>query len=205
MLTLLQVRVRPRSRGTSIRVSNPEIYVVVVWLGLVGQQAVHWAQDTLPWPRSAGNLTLALLQVRVRCKSCWSPIRVPNPEICVPNAYLSFPTILFDCLLSWLCLTQLQLYSDPNLRILCVILSRDHIYFSKFPASWSQKRIGFGLAFVVTNQLVDFVRSGDGLNGLRIGNLDSLYSSRRQVCPALGNRGPIALIKDCFCPEMRRY
>ncbi|GFY80688.1 homolog of X-ray repair cross complementing 3 [Actinidia rufa] len=44
----------------------------------------------------------------------------------------------------------------------------------------------FGLAVVVTNQVVDFVGTGEGLNGLRIGNLGCLYSSGRRVCPALG-------------------
>ncbi|GAB2267446.1 hypothetical protein Dimus_002429 [Dionaea muscipula] len=44
----------------------------------------------------------------------------------------------------------------------------------------------FGLAVVVTNQVVDFMGSKDAINGLRIGNLDCLYSSGRRVCPALG-------------------
>ncbi|GAB4853574.1 hypothetical protein Ancab_017765 [Ancistrocladus abbreviatus] len=44
----------------------------------------------------------------------------------------------------------------------------------------------FGLAVVVTNQVVDFVGSNDGLNGLKTGNLGCLYSSGRRVCPALG-------------------
>ncbi|KAJ4828137.1 DNA repair protein xrcc3 [Turnera subulata] len=44
----------------------------------------------------------------------------------------------------------------------------------------------FDLAVVVTNQVVDFVGSGEGVNGVRVGNLGSLYSSGRRVCPALG-------------------
>lgn len=44
----------------------------------------------------------------------------------------------------------------------------------------------FNLAVVVTNQVVDFVGSGEGVNGVRIGNLGSLYSSGRRVCAALG-------------------
>lgn len=44
----------------------------------------------------------------------------------------------------------------------------------------------FGLAVVVTNQVVDFVESNDGIGGLRIGNLGCLNSSGRRVCPALG-------------------
>ncbi|KAJ4958557.1 hypothetical protein NE237_025668 [Protea cynaroides] len=43
----------------------------------------------------------------------------------------------------------------------------------------------FGLSVVVTNQVVD-VMGSDGINGLRVGNLSSLYSSGRRVCPALG-------------------
>ncbi|KAK7374809.1 hypothetical protein VNO80_08250 [Phaseolus coccineus] len=41
----------------------------------------------------------------------------------------------------------------------------------------------FGLAVVVTNQVVDFIGDGD----VRVGNLSNgLYSSGRRVCPALG-------------------
>ncbi|XP_020231987.1 DNA repair protein XRCC3 homolog [Cajanus cajan] len=42
---------------------------------------------------------------------------------------------------------------------------------------------GFGLAVVVTNQVVDFIGEGE----VRVGNLgNGLYSSGRRVCPALG-------------------
>lgn len=46
----------------------------------------------------------------------------------------------------------------------------------------------FGLAVVVTNQVVDLIGGGasEGVNGVRIGNLSGLYSSGRRVCPALG-------------------
>lgn len=44
----------------------------------------------------------------------------------------------------------------------------------------------FGLAVVITNQVVDFVGTNGGVNGLRIGNLGRLYTSGRRVCPALG-------------------
>ncbi|XP_059461073.1 DNA repair protein XRCC3 homolog [Corylus avellana] len=43
----------------------------------------------------------------------------------------------------------------------------------------------FGLAVVVTNQVVDLIVP-EGINGMRIGNLACLYSSGRRVCPALG-------------------
>ncbi|XP_073141661.1 DNA repair protein XRCC3 homolog [Henckelia pumila] len=41
----------------------------------------------------------------------------------------------------------------------------------------------FGVAVVVTNQVVDVMESADNV---RIGNLSILYSSGRKVCPALG-------------------
>ncbi|CAO2817569.1 unnamed protein product [Amaranthus hypochondriacus] len=44
----------------------------------------------------------------------------------------------------------------------------------------------FGLAVVITNQVVDFVGNDEGINGLQIGNLSCLYTSGRRVCPALG-------------------
>lgn len=43
----------------------------------------------------------------------------------------------------------------------------------------------FGVAVVVTNQVVDLVDS-DGANGLQVGNFGCLFSSGRRVCPALG-------------------
>ncbi|KAK7340865.1 hypothetical protein VNO77_21581 [Canavalia gladiata] len=47
---------------------------------------------------------------------------------------------------------------------------------------WLAKR--YGLAVVVTNQVVDVI--GGGGAEMRIGNLNGLYSSGRRVCPALG-------------------
>ncbi|KAK1388329.1 X-ray repair cross complementing 3 (XRCC3) [Heracleum sosnowskyi] len=44
----------------------------------------------------------------------------------------------------------------------------------------------YGVAVLVTNQVVDVMRSSGDLNALRIGNFDSLFSSGRRVCPALG-------------------
>ncbi|CAB4316480.1 unnamed protein product [Prunus armeniaca] len=44
----------------------------------------------------------------------------------------------------------------------------------------------FGLAVVVTNQVVDFIGPHDGVNAVRLGNLESLHTSRRRVGPALG-------------------
>ncbi|PRQ37428.1 putative ATP diphosphatase [Rosa chinensis] len=44
----------------------------------------------------------------------------------------------------------------------------------------------YGLAVVVTNQVVDFMGEVEGISGMRVGNLSSLHSSGRRVCPALG-------------------
>ncbi|KAI5333329.1 hypothetical protein L3X38_023460 [Prunus dulcis] len=44
----------------------------------------------------------------------------------------------------------------------------------------------FGLAVVVTNQVVDFIGPHDKMNGVRLGNLESLDTSGRRVSPALG-------------------
>ncbi|WCJ42334.1 DNA repair and recombination protein RadA [Euphorbia peplus] len=44
----------------------------------------------------------------------------------------------------------------------------------------------FDLAVVVTNQVMDFVGSGEEVSGVRIGNLGCLFSSGRRVCAALG-------------------
>ncbi|XP_020415475.1 DNA repair protein XRCC3 homolog [Prunus persica] len=44
----------------------------------------------------------------------------------------------------------------------------------------------FGLAVLVTNQVVDFIGPHDGVNGVRLGNLECLHTSGRRVSPALG-------------------
>ncbi|XP_034196981.1 DNA repair protein XRCC3 homolog [Prunus dulcis] len=44
----------------------------------------------------------------------------------------------------------------------------------------------FGLAVVVTNQVMDFIGPHDGVNRVRLGNLESLDTSGRRVSPALG-------------------
>ncbi|KAI5355903.1 hypothetical protein L3X38_008798 [Prunus dulcis] len=44
----------------------------------------------------------------------------------------------------------------------------------------------FGLVVAVTNQVVDFIGPHDGVNGVRLGNLESLDTSSRWVSPALG-------------------
>lgn len=57
-----------------------------------------------------------------------------------------------------------------------------------FKISGELKRLAgrYGAAVVVTNQVVDFMGAVEGINGIRVGNLSSLHSSGRRVCPALG-------------------
>ncbi|XP_020412851.1 DNA repair protein XRCC3 homolog [Prunus persica] len=44
----------------------------------------------------------------------------------------------------------------------------------------------FGLAVVVTNQVVDFIGPHDGVNRVRLGNLECLHTSGRRVSSVLG-------------------
>ncbi|KAL7590282.1 DNA repair protein XRCC3 homolog [Lactuca sativa] len=43
-----------------------------------------------------------------------------------------------------------------------------------------------GIAIVVTNQVVDSMDDNNGSSGVRVGNLESMYTSGRRVLPALG-------------------
>ncbi|KAA8538636.1 hypothetical protein F0562_028170 [Nyssa sinensis] len=65
-------------------------------------------------------------------------------------------------------------------------LKRRSSLFFKISGKLKSQAKRFGLAVVVTNQVVDLVVSPDGMNGLKVGNLSCLYSSGRRVCPALG-------------------
>ncbi|KAL9242272.1 hypothetical protein vseg_016290 [Gypsophila vaccaria] len=65
-------------------------------------------------------------------------------------------------------------------------LKRRSSFFFKIAGRLRELAEKFGLAVVVTNQVVDFVGSNDGINALRIGNLKCLYTSGRRVCAALG-------------------
>ncbi|KDP36401.1 hypothetical protein JCGZ_08670 [Jatropha curcas] len=65
-------------------------------------------------------------------------------------------------------------------------LKRRSSLFFKISGKLKALAARFDLAVVVTNQVVDFMGSGEGVNGVRIGNLGSLCSSGRRVCPALG-------------------
>lgn len=64
-------------------------------------------------------------------------------------------------------------------------LKRRSSLFFKISGKLKSLAKRFGLAIVVTNQVVDVVEP-DGINGLRVGNLGCLYSSGRRLCPALG-------------------
>jgi DNA-repair protein XRCC3 len=64
-------------------------------------------------------------------------------------------------------------------------LKRRSSLFFKISGKLKSLAERFGLAVVVTNQIVDLVVP-EGVNGLRVGNLARLYSSGRRVCPALG-------------------
>ncbi|KAK6944563.1 LOW QUALITY PROTEIN: DNA recombination and repair protein Rad51-like, C-terminal [Dillenia turbinata] len=65
-------------------------------------------------------------------------------------------------------------------------LKRRSSLFFKIAGKLKLQAERFGLAVVITNQVVDVVTSSEGINGLRIGNLENLYSSGRRVYPALG-------------------
>lgn len=65
-------------------------------------------------------------------------------------------------------------------------LKRRSSLFFKISGKLKSLARRFGLAVLVTNQVVDFIGENDGVNGMRLGNLSSLYSSGRRVCPALG-------------------
>ena len=65
-------------------------------------------------------------------------------------------------------------------------LKRRSSLFFKISGKLKSLAERFGLAVVVTNQVVDVMEQTEGLNVLRIGNLGSLYSSGRRVCAALG-------------------
>ncbi|KAL2329610.1 hypothetical protein Fmac_017191 [Flemingia macrophylla] len=62
-------------------------------------------------------------------------------------------------------------------------LRRRSALFFRISAGLRRLARRFGLAVVVTNQVVDFIGDGD----VRVGNLETgLFSSGRRVCPALG-------------------
>lgn len=64
-------------------------------------------------------------------------------------------------------------------------LRRRSSLFFRIAGKLKAQAAKFGIAVVVTNQVVDLVDE-EGSNGLRIGNYEALSSSGRRVCPALG-------------------
>ncbi|XP_059630904.1 DNA repair protein XRCC3 homolog [Cornus florida] len=67
----------------------------------------------------------------------------------------------------------------------CDLKRRSSLFF-KISGKLKSQAKRFGLAVVLTNQVVDLVVSPEGMNELKVGNLGCLYSSGRRVCPALG-------------------
>ncbi|KAK9210420.1 hypothetical protein WN944_002790 [Citrus x changshan-huyou] len=65
-------------------------------------------------------------------------------------------------------------------------LKKRSFLFFKISGMLKAMAVGFGLAVLVTNQVVDLMEPNEGVNGLRVGNLGCLYSSGRPICPALG-------------------
>lgn len=66
-------------------------------------------------------------------------------------------------------------------------LKRRSSLFFKISGNLKSLAIRFGLAVVLTNQVVDLISgAAEGVNGIRVGNLSSLSSSGRRVCAALG-------------------
>ncbi|KAK4257680.1 hypothetical protein QN277_007240 [Acacia crassicarpa] len=66
-------------------------------------------------------------------------------------------------------------------------LKRRSSLFFKISGNLKSMAKRFGLAVVLTNQVVDLIGGiTEGLNGIKVGNLSSLNSSGRRVCAALG-------------------
>ncbi|XP_054791988.1 DNA repair protein XRCC3 homolog [Prosopis cineraria] len=66
-------------------------------------------------------------------------------------------------------------------------LKRRSSLFFKISGNLKSLASRFGLAVVLTNQVVDLISgAAEGVNGIRVGNLSSLSSSGRRVCAALG-------------------
>jgi DNA-repair protein XRCC3 len=65
------------------------------------------------------------------------------------------------------------------------LIRRSSLFF-KISGKLKEFAKRFNLVVLVTNQVMDVVDSGEGVNEVRIGNLSGMYSSGRRVCPALG-------------------
>lgn len=65
-------------------------------------------------------------------------------------------------------------------------LKRRTSLFFKISAVLKSHANRFGIAVVVTNQVVDVIGDSEGGSGVRVGNLEALFTSGRRVWPALG-------------------
>ncbi|KAI3801636.1 hypothetical protein L1987_29745 [Smallanthus sonchifolius] len=65
-------------------------------------------------------------------------------------------------------------------------LKRRSSLFFKISSVLKSHAKRFGIAVVVTNQVVDLFDGNEEGSGVRVGNLEWLYTSGRRVCPALG-------------------
>jgi len=65
------------------------------------------------------------------------------------------------------------------------LIRRSSLFF-KISGKLKEFAKRFNLVVLVTNQVMDVVDSGEGVNEVRIGNLSGMFSSGRRVCPALG-------------------
>ncbi|CAL9024794.1 unnamed protein product [Prunus brigantina] len=67
-----------------------------------------------------------------------------------------------------------------------VDLKRQSKMFFKISGTLKALANKFVLVVVVTNQVVDFIGPHDGVNAVRLGNLECLHTSHRRVGPTLG-------------------
>ncbi|KVI11807.1 DNA repair protein XRCC3 homolog [Cynara cardunculus var. scolymus] len=65
-------------------------------------------------------------------------------------------------------------------------LKRRSSLFFKISSLLKSHAKRFGIAIVLTNQVVDSIEDNEGSSGIRVGNLEWLYTSGRRVWPALG-------------------
>ncbi|KAI5355866.1 hypothetical protein L3X38_008761 [Prunus dulcis] len=116
-------------------------------------------------------------------------------HLSTPKLSIGCP-ILDDCLGGGIpcnSITELVGESGYGKTQLCLQLTTTPAYLKRrsemfFNISGTLKGLAnkFGLAVVVTNQVVDFIGPHDGVTRVRLGNLESLNTSGRRVSPALG-------------------
>ncbi|XP_076898715.1 DNA repair protein XRCC3 homolog [Bidens hawaiensis] len=111
-----------------------------------------------------------LLNVLLRLES-----RLKNPK----ETRLDIKLIVIDSIAA---LFRSDFDNTPN------DLKRRSSLFFKISSLLKSHAHRFGIAVVLTNQVVDSFDSGEGSSsgGVRVGNLEFMYTSGRRVCPALG-------------------